>query len=57
MSASTPPPEATEESGESDLTHEEEDEILLRASEVEKNRREGRLIPHEALFPPHRLAG
>jgi len=54
MSASTPPPAVPDES---DLTPEEEDEIVRRADEVEKNRQEGKLIPWEALFPPRRLAG
>jgi hypothetical protein len=41
----------------SDLTPEEEDEILRRAEEAEKNVREGNVIPWEALFPPRRLTG
>jgi len=42
---------------EDELTDEEEDEIEQRIVQSLEDEREGRLIPHEALFPPKRLAG
>jgi hypothetical protein len=46
-----------EELDEDELTDEEEDEIERRIVQSLEDEREGRLIPHEALFPPKRLAG
>jgi hypothetical protein len=54
VSPSSPPDEPWPKD---DLTPEEEDELLRRDAEAEENVRTGNVIPHEALFPPKRLAG
>ncbi len=46
-----------DEEADSGVSPEDEEEIERRAANVEANRRAGKLIPNEALFPPKQLAG
>jgi len=56
MNASDPPaPPVPDE--ETNLTPDEEAEILRRSDDAEENVRTGNVIPWEALFPPQRLTG